>query len=591
MKTRYFKHLILGGFLAFSFGQLAAQQDTTLNKEVEVVKAYQPSISDAHKINDMPAIGQSSATKPVFDYQIKTRPMITNFSMEPVQAARMANERGTPLEKGFIRAGLGNYTTQYGEFFYNTEAGRSSTVGVHLKTHLSNGQVKLANDDKVKAPDNESLIKLFTSHKLNSGTLSTDFFFEQKSFRYYGYTGLGLTDTEKEQYLSRWNEKQAFPKAGFYLHYDKKYDPRASIQYNTGLGYRYFGTKTGQQEHLVNWDGHFSTPINLMEGVLDAGITYSTIDSVAVNTITGYGERTQLMLKFNPSAVFDSPELKFRIGMNSYTTFKKDEDTDYFISPNLSIEYQAIEDGLTLFAGTKGYVEQNNYSFIAEDNPFVRPDQNAKSTKYRYILSGGFRANASPNLSFGAKVEYASIKDQQFYYLNNTEVVVDTLSTMYQDNTFDLAYDKVKQFSLKGELQYALNQELNIRLEAAYHSYSLDSLQEAFLKPNFEATASFYYDPEGPIRFTADLYYVGQRKALIRTQYDFPELATNFVAQSDDIYDMSGFIDLNLGIEYQLTGQLSLWGQANNFAFQKYELFPGYRKQSFNLLVGASFSF
>ncbi len=591
MKAKYIKPIVLAGFLAFSFGQASAQQDTTLNKEVEVVKAYQPSISDAHKINDMPGVGETNTSKPVFEYQIKTRPMITNFTMEPVQAARMANEPGDPLENGLLKAGLGNYASQYGEFFLNSELGRNSTLGLHLKSHLSNGKIKLANGDQVKAPDNENLAHLFSQHKLRSGTLSTNLFYERDAFRYYGYTGEQLSDEEKAEYVPLWNEKQAFPKAGLALQFDKKYDPRASVQFNTGMKYRYFGTQTGQKEHLFNWDGQFSTPINLMEGVLDAGITYSTVDSVAVNTITGYGERTQFMLKFNPAAVFNSPQLKFRVGMNSYTTFIKDEDAEYFISPNLNIEYQAIENALTLFAGTEGYVQQNNYSYIAEDNPFVRPDQNAKNTKYRYILSGGFKATVSPSLYFGLKAEYANIKDQQFYYLNNTEVVVDTISTIYRNNTFDLAYDKVKQFNFKGELQYALNQEMNIRFEAAYHSYSLDSLQEAFLKPNFDATASFYYDPAGPVRFTADVYYVGKRKALIKTEYDIPELATNFVSTSEEIYDMSGYLDLNLGIEYQLTGQFSLWGRANNFAFKKYELFPGYQNQSFNVLVGASFAF
>ena len=34
----------------------SAQKDTTLRQEVEVIKAYKPTISDAYKINDMPVI-------------------------------------------------------------------------------------------------------------------------------------------------------------------------------------------------------------------------------------------------------------------------------------------------------------------------------------------------------------------------------------------------------------------------------------------------------------------------------------------------------------------------------------------------------
>ncbi|WP_163707471.1 hypothetical protein [Mangrovibacterium lignilyticum] len=593
MKTQYLKHFALTGLLGLNLLVASAQQDSTqLRKEVEVVKAYTPTISDAYKINDKPQIAAPPAKKPVFDYQIKTQPMITSFNVEPVQAAKMTTEPGEPLNRGLLKLGAGNYMSQYGEFFYNTRAGRNSSIGLHLKSHLSNGKIKLENDDKVKAPDNNNVAEFFTKHDLRSGILQTKLFYERKSFRYYGYTGEQLPDDQKEIYIPMWNEKQAFPKAGVSIDYEKKYDKRAAMNFKTGLKYQYFGSQTGQREHLVNWDGYFTAPIELMEGVLDAGITYSSTDSVYFSNTEKTDKRNQTVLKFNPAAVFDTEVLKFKLGINSYTVFDKEADIDYMLAPNTRIEYMPIKNVLTLYAGTDGYLQQNNYSVIAEENPFVSPDQNIKNTKYRYILTGGIKGKFIPNLSYGLQVDYANSKDQHFYYLQNKEITQGGTTSLYQNNTFDVLYDKVKQFSLGGELHYTLNNEMDIRFQAKYHSYKLDSLQEAWLKPSFESSASFYYDPEGPLRFTADAYFIGKRNSLIQTSHeDLDNLATSTITTSNEVTELHSVIDLNFGVEYQFTNQLSFWGRANNITFQKYELFPGYMNQGLNLLIGASFSF
>lgn len=593
MKPTYFKHIVLTAFFGGALLAASAQQDSTkLHKEVEVVKAYKPTISDAYKINDRPEIAKPSGDKPVFDYQIKTQPMITSFTIQPVEAARMKPEPGDPLQKGLLKLGVGNYFSQYGEFFYNAKASRSTDLGLHLKTDLSNGKVKLDNGDKIKAPDNDNLAELFINHQLRAGSLKTKLFFEHESFRYYGYTGDKMSDEEKTASMPMWNEKQAYPKAGLSFSYAKKYDPRAQLNFNTGLGYQYMGTKTGQTEHLVNWDGHFSAPIDLMEGVLDAGILYSSTDSVYHSESGTLDKRSMTVLKVNPAAVFDSEVLKFRIGINSYTVLEKGEDADYMLAPNTRIEYAPAADVITLYAGTDGYLQANNYSTIVADNRFIRPDQNIKNTKYQYILTGGIKGKFLPQFGYNFYVSYASIKDQYFYYLQDTVMTGGGLTNLHKNNTFDVTYDKVKQLNIGGELNYNLNQEFDFRLKAEYHAYSLDSLQEAWLKPGFESSVSVFYDPAGPFKFTADLYFIGTRKALLQTtQINSDDLTFPIPTTDVEIKNMDAILDLNVGVEYQFNKNLIFWGRTHNFAFKKYELFPGYTNQSFSVLAGISFSF
>ena len=59
---------------------LWAQKDSTrMRQEVEVTKAYQPTVPDAVKINDIPKIKNEQTEAPTFDYSIYSKPIFFNL--------------------------------------------------------------------------------------------------------------------------------------------------------------------------------------------------------------------------------------------------------------------------------------------------------------------------------------------------------------------------------------------------------------------------------------------------------------------------------------------------------------------------------
>ena len=73
--------------IAFSAVTAIAQKDSTkLNQSVEVMKAYRPSISNANKVNLMPAIDDTTRFTPEFKYSIDSHPVKTGFTVSPIGA-------------------------------------------------------------------------------------------------------------------------------------------------------------------------------------------------------------------------------------------------------------------------------------------------------------------------------------------------------------------------------------------------------------------------------------------------------------------------------------------------------------------------
>lgn len=580
-----------------SFTASAQQDSTNLKQEVEVVKAYEPSVSDVFKINDIPKIQDEKREKPVFDYQINTQPVFSTFEIEPVQAAQMVGEPKAELGKGLLKAGVGNYQTPYGELFFNTTTGRNSILGMHFKHLSSYGTVKLINDDKVDAPRSENVAELFTKHFFRRSALSSKLFFDRQAHRYYGYAGEELSNEEKEALFPYWNEQQAFSKGGLQLNLNNDEDTRADLNYDLNFYFHHFGTKTNQTENLVKVGTGFKKDYDTFKGLLDASVGYLKTDGIVKEITSAVGNKQQILINLSPAILLQGDGAQLQAGIHTFTLLDDDDDARLLITPNIKAEWSPVENMMTLFAGADGRLQQNHYSAIAAENRFVTPTQDIRNTEYQYILTGGIKGKFTPRFNYRAQVDYANIKDEHFYVFNTKNIlaqepIVPDPMLKPRSNTFDVLYDDLKQLTLGLELYYTASDFLNFHVQGKHFSYELDSLEHAWHKPDFEWRISTILNPEGPVKFNADIFFVSKRQAVVHNEFFYMD--ANSVGPHElqkTSYTLSSYVDFNFGVEYQYSPQLSFFGRANNFAFQKYENWLGYAQQGFNLLIGASLSF
>jgi len=581
--------LLLFSMSHWSWGQ---EKEPDLKKEVEVVKPYEPSVSGAYKINEIPQIRHQDTEKPIFDYQIKSTPVFTKFHVEAVQPARMVDEPGPEQRLGLLRLGVGNYNSPYGEVFLNAGSGRT-TFGTHFKHLSSHGKVRLRNSDQVKAPASDNQAELFVNHFFrDSISLKGNLFFNRKGFRYYGYPGPEVDDKTKQQPMPFWNKKQAVSAGGFDLKLDGS--NRQGDRYEAGLAYQYYTSATGQKGSLARVGGQLKKDFELFEGKLDAYLNIEGTDSVYSENSEVFTERGKVVLEVHPAVTFGTDLAALTLGINSYTTLDADKVENVMLTPNIKASFSPVKNWITLFGGVDGYLQQNHYLAVFDENPYVNPYHNVKNAKYRYILTGGFRGRMTNNLNYRFQADYSSIRNHHFYILKNrytrNDIPEDVLIT--RTNTFDVVYDHVKQLSVGGEIHYAASGMMDFLLKGTYHSYDTQSQAEAWQLPGMEASAHVQFKPDGPFTFTADIFYVGERKALIAAEL-FNEQTNGFDPYPGRTYswNMDMFLDLNFSIEYEFTEQLSFWTRVNNFSAQKYDRWQGYTGKGVNFLLGLSYSF
>lgn len=597
---KYFLLFILLGSASVVF----AQRDTTLTQEVEVVKAYKPSISDANKINEMPKIKEEEPQKPTFNYSIYSQPIYNTFSVNTLKAATFADRPKKDTGFGMVRAGVGNYNKPYGELFFNSQNTKNTIFGLHGRHLSSHGKLKLEGGDRVKAPFSENEAEMFIKHLFRSSILSVNLDFDHNGFNYYGYPNDSIPMVLKQdgQDITLQGTKQAFTKGGLNINLVNTAAGTSDITFDFNFLYQYFGTKTDQKEHFGEFMADIKKPLETGTGMLKAGMTFVQADQVFNKNLQAIGESQQIWLTAQPAYYLGKDVANIKIGLKTWFVLDNEADAIAKIAPNIRANFAPVKEIINIFAGLDGNYINNHYSKIAYENPFVDPTHDVRNSFEKLHLYGGFDGKFATKTNFKISVDYSKINDQPLYYLfgyvyPSASSTANAPDPSVVENDFSVFYDNMDLLKFNLEIFHASSEKMNLLLSGNYYIYKMANEEKAWNMPDWDAKMSLSYNITEQLSVATDLYLIGQREAFVLdvNEFDprpmkFNELAELTTATRKS-YILNTAFDLNFNTTYKITQQFSIFAQLNNFGFQKYQRWLGYPVQSFNVLGGLSYSF
>ena len=190
--------------ILFCFSSISGMYSQTLLDSMLIISvgSYKPTITDANKIMDRPAIVDSTKKLRVSGYNINnSRKITTGYDVDPIEAAQMIGEPLTKLYNGLVKLGFGNYTTPYAEAWYNHLRSKEYAYGLRIK-HLSS-QTNLEDYGFGGFSDNE--VGLYGKKFLKEHTLSGNFDYARNVVHFYGYDTALFDITDKELTVQRFN--------------------------------------------------------------------------------------------------------------------------------------------------------------------------------------------------------------------------------------------------------------------------------------------------------------------------------------------------------------------------------------------------
>jgi len=554
-KKMIFRATLMGLVACMYISSAKAQHHDT----VTVISSYQPVVSDANKILTNPAITDTFFERPQMQYSVLKRVARTSFSVEPIKAAKIGDATVPKLYRFLVKAGFGNYTTPYGELYFNNLQSRTYTVGAHIKHISSYG--KLKNYGYPGYSDN--LAEVYGNKYYSKHVLSGAIGYERDVVHYYGFK-----TAEFIALPSKDDIKQRFALVRAEAHLNSLVNPDSlKLNHQVDISYYNLSDKYGSSENNMLLGADVNKELNLFK------ITKSQV--LGLNANVDYYFRKDSIMSHNTGLITLKPYLKtkfnaFTFNLGVDITAEADTVTSLHFYPIADVQFNIVKDVLILYGGIKGNMQANSLRSLTQENPFMTGMAPMQASNVKMDLFAGIRSNISRELSAHAYASYKVVHDMPFFVTDSNNAY---------GNKFSLIYDNVNVFQMRGEISWQKAEKVYLRIGGDFWNYDMKSELKAWNKPYFDVFANFRYNIFSKIIITADLYAYSERWAKRYT--------SNTVAP----LKLGAYVDGNIGIEYRYSRILGAFLNVNNIGSARYQKWQNYPSYGINVLGGVSYSF
>ncbi|MFP4557123.1 MAG: hypothetical protein ACLFNU_09650 [Bacteroidales bacterium] len=535
----------------------AYSQDDKLSKEVQVVRPYEPTISDAFKLNQLPLVKDTARIVPTFAYNLTARPVKLDLPVKPIPAARMVAEPLSRVSKGYVKAGFGNYVSPLAEVYFANERSEEYSYGGWVKHRSSFGDIKLDNDDKADASFQKNRIGLFGKKIFDKSVLSGEGNFSSHSYSFYGYDTTSnyapQPDAPKEQLQQILDVSASF----YSTHSDS-----AHLNYNLSTRFASITDKHSMQQSTFVLKSNFDRYFNVEKFGGDIAFTHHMSSD-------NLGAGNSSIIGVAPWIGLFGKQWRVKAGINATFDINSIE-KQYHFYPVGQISFDIVSNYVIPYFQFDGYIEDNSYAKILFENPWVEPGLNVWNTSHKFIMKGGVKGNFSPKVAYNLSASF-SLVDSAYFYVNTPNV-----TDGFLENRFIVEHDNIRLRTFQGELTMAPTNSIKLFLQGEYNIYTMNFIEKPWHKPLFAGRFTASYTIQDKILLKANFFIEGER----------------YIKSSDGTpQKIDGIADVNLGIEYRYTSRVSAFLDLNNLTGNRYHLWYLYPAQQFNMMLGLTYAF
>ena len=562
--------IVLMAILLFFVPSMVLAQEVSDTEEVTVVAPYEPSVSDAFKINVSPKIPDENMEKPEFDYNIKPKTIQSPVSLEPIKPAKIMGESVTKLYKNYVKAGFGNYWTPYLEMYANTLRSKKNAFGVYVKYLSSSGNI-----DGYGFPGSSSTgVSAYGKKFMNKHTLTASTWYKRSGVHYYGYKTETLSVKPSKKDI-----KQSYNLFGMDVAFESNYTKDNKFNHYIDFKYYYFYDRFESNENNIlftaglNKNTSFFNFSDHEKLGFDAKVDYYFNKDTLQKNNAG-------IFKLEPFYDLAFSQYSFKIGFN--IEVESGSVTYLHFYPVVRIEVKVVKDFLVTYAGVYGEMHKNSFKSLSDENPFIISTIEKRFTNDVFSQYGGIKGHLTKYFDYNLSFVNTTVENMPFFVNDTTSALGEGLN-----NQFTLVHDRVKYSRVIAEFGFHYKNKFNAMLRGKYNNYFLDNEDKPWHKPTLEIMLSADYSLQEKILIKADLFTFNKMYA--RTFETKTSGTTTTVTEVP--VEIGGKVDLNLGVEYRYSKVLSGFINFNNILGQRYFNWYNYPSYKFNVLLGVTYSF
>ena len=571
------------GLATFSLNTYAQEQN--LNREMTLEREYDPSVSDANKVNTLPIVKEPEVRKISIDYATQTIPTSPAKEINVLPSGKVMTDIAFNKRRGYLNAGFGMDMNINGDFGYHILSTERDQLNIFLSHRSAGGERKyLQSDGKQKAKLNDNIGGLNFAHHFDNATLSLGAKYGYSAFNYFGYTpeidfvpydpnSFNKEDNQVNQLISINGGVQS-----------RGYTP---VGYHLNLGYTRFDRKHGG---MMNEDGIVENAIGIKGGVKAAfrGNEAVGIDGMvnifnyALSTQTDglgyYGFDNHMQITLSPYYTIEGDSWKVKLGANVMAI--SNDGITLAASPNIAANTE-VADKTMLYMNVGGGLKANSMYELSLMNRYVNPWGGTKPSRTWIDAVAGLKSGVAPGFWFDIFAGYNKTDDDVFFtpamaYRFSNIGNFSSISTLNSSRLLagaelKYSYQNLFDFSIKGVFS-----SWDVTYNGVYISES--SIEQPpinfkpYGKPTMEITSTIDIRPINRLTLSAQYYMATDR----------------YYSNIDKLKNIN---ELNLAGVYSLNDTFGFYAKFSNLLFQKYDLYYGYPTQGFNTMAGVNINF
>ena len=578
MKKNIFT-VIVGLFTIFGI-QAQALQDTTLTRQLELQREFNPTLQDANKINSLPVVRQPQVSKANTDYATWTTRATPPIEIALPQPGKIMTDIPYSLQRGYVKLNAGNYGNIDGALGFKFLDSETDKVNFMFLHNSSNGNIDYnqgENLDKIKMKYMDNFAKLNFKHLFEASEFNVYGSFLHSQFNYFGnnFGAVRLHD-DNNQTLSVFNLKAS-------LHNTQP----QPINYRGSFSYNYFTTKYGRTLDDESMGGsHLDANIDLnksfiggdnLVGIKGAftGVFYDEIKTL------DEGEKISnfIMVDANPYIHLEGFNWKMRLGANLDFVF--DDENKFYVSPNVALS-TLIAENTSLYINATGGVGKNTYLDMYRESRYLRPNTIVKHSNTPFAIDGGAKIGAIDGFRIDIFGGYKKTKDEHFLVLQSDKTFTNSPWT-YQEILHPVLGD-LTHSHIGASISSNIWTPLDVALKVQKNFYSVSKITgldfepaelEAWNKPGLEIDFDATFSVSNQLKVMLGYYFANERWSIAEGQ----------------TVEMDNINNLSAGAIYNISKMFSVNIKANNLLNQSYDIMYGHPAQGVDLMGGFTFKF
>ncbi len=578
--NKIFIYTTIIGFLSVSV--FAQEKKNDLGTEViNVVKAYNPEVSDAFKIRISPEDEAAKVKKQNIEYTPMSTDVVSTFSPSKIRAKSQVvkNRYGKDALDNYIVLGYGNYRTPLVEFYMNNAKVKEQRFGVHVQHLSSEGGIKDVrfNDAFMTTSIDGFYWKQFKNYQLKTGLE-----YKYQSMNWYGVPDAVVTD-DLVKNLNVGQFYQTVKGDALFTYNGRKED--AIFKESSFSAYRMWD-RYDSHENRIKINGDFVIPVQdqsiKVRGEFDFLDTYFAQNTDATGDVSNKFMNIGIIPSF--SVIKDNVSLDLGFAM-VYSADLAGDDGQFRLFPRVSASVNLIDDLMIAYAGVNGEMRQNSLRAIVAEMPYLSPTMEVTPTSVQYDVSAGIRGKLMSNLAYNTSISYRKENGFiQFLDSKGKQLPITTTPNGWEAyNSIEAVQDTVGIFEFNAEVEYEVIKDLNVTANVTFNGFSTKNYDKVYNRPQFKFSAAADYRFLEDFTVGTSMYFVGERNYLNNP--------TSTTSVALDEGTLPSYFDLNFNAGYDVSKKLGTFLRLNNVLNNNYELYKNYPVQGFQIMAGVTYKF